>query len=536
MSIVNKLLPRGENLRILTAVTTALFIASALMARPVIAELDTALEDYVNQPDPEFDYTPVGPPLPLPGLTAHILHVTSQTWRSPEEVDRILWQHYLTIFVPDNLVSDINLMFVIGSDNDDGPPDLSSADAQALALMANLSGTVVSVIQQVPNQPLVFANDPSDDNERREDELVAFTFDRATRTGDYNWAAYLPMVKSVVRAMDVVQDFVPTVTSPALDVNQFVVTGFSKRGATAWLTAAVDNRVIAVAPGVFDALNWAPSLENHRASYGIFSDALEDYTEFDILDRLRTPEGRDLLQVIDPYSYRDRLTIPKFIINSSGDEFFPPNSSQFYLDALPDETLIRYLPNTNHGGDSGGLDTALQNLLAWYQSIVFNAPRPQIDWTFDAGGSFRVTTTANPVQVLLWQATNPTARDFRFDEVGPIWVPTPLTSENGEYAAQIVPPDTGWKGFFVELTFAEPPGLPQTYTTQLFITPSNAPFPLDQPIDNPRSAFFWTLEFEAALGDAYRYSRLSMPRPCKVFYRYAYLTSISRRWTRPEPH
>jgi len=63
------------------------------------------------------------------------------------------------------------------------------------------------------------------------------------------------------------------------------------------------------------------------------------------------------------------------------------------------------------------------------------------------GGSFRVTTTANPVQVLLWQATNPTARDFRFDEVGPIWVPTPLTSENGEYAAQIVPPDTGWKGF-----------------------------------------------------------------------------------------
>jgi len=62
------------------------------------------------------------------------------------------------------------------------------------------------------------------------------------------------------------------------------------------------------------------------------------------------------------------------------------------------------------------------------------------------------------------------------------------------------------EGVFVELTFAEPPGLPQTYTTQLFITPSNAPFPLDQPIDNPRSAFFWTLEFEAALGDAYRYS------------------------------
>jgi len=195
-------------------------------------------------------------------------------------------------------------MFVIGSDNDEGPPDLTEDEAQALALLATASGTVVSILQQVPNQPLIFTNDPSPDNERREDELVAFTLDRATRTGDYNWAAYLPMVKSVVRAMDVVQSFVPTVTSPALDVSQFVVTGFSKRGATAWLTAAIDNRVIAVAPGVFDALNWAPSLENHRASYGMFSDALEDYLEFDILDRLRTPEGRELLQVIDPYAMR----------------------------------------------------------------------------------------------------------------------------------------------------------------------------------------------------------------------------------------
>jgi len=401
MFTLNKLLSRGKNPHLLAAITTALFIASAVLARPVIADLDSALEDYVNQPDPEFYFTPVGPPIPLPGLTAHVLHVTSQTWRSPEEVDRTLWQHYLTIFVPDNLVSDINLMFVIGSDNDEGPPDLTEDEAQALALLATASGTVVSILQQVPNQPLIFTNDPSPDNERREDELVAFTLDRATRTGDYNWAAYLPMVKSVVRAMDVVQSFVPTVTSPALDVSQFVVTGFSKRGATAWLTAAIDNRVIAVAPGVFDALNWAPSLENHRASYGMFSDALEDYLEFDILDRLRTPEGRELLQVIDPYAYRDRLTMPKFIINSSGDEFFPPNSAQFYLGDLAGETLVRYLPNTNHSGENGGLDTALLNLLAWYQRIIFDTPRPQIDWTFDADGSFRVTTSANPAQVLL---------------------------------------------------------------------------------------------------------------------------------------
>lgn len=503
---LDKSLCRREILRKLAAFTAVLVIVSTFIVRPVFAGLDTALEDYVNEPDPAFSFAPIASPIALPGVTGHILQLNSQEWRSPEEVDRTLWQHYLTIFVPDNVVSKINLMFIFGGDNDDGPPDLTSAEAQALALFAIASGTVVSVIQQVPNQPLVFANDSIANNERKEDDLVAFTFDRATRTGDYNWPAYLPMTKSVVRAMDAVQSFVPTVTNPSVDLTQFVVAGFSKRGAISWLTAAVDDRVIALAPGVFDVLNWVPSLENHRASYGFFSDALEDFQEFDLIDRLRIPEGQDLLQIIDPFSYRDRLTMPKYIVNSSGDEFFPPNSSLFYLDALQDETLLRYLPNTNHGGDNGGLETALQGMLAWYQRIVLNAPRPQIDWSLDSDGTLRVTTTGTPLQALLWQATNPAARDFRFDEVGPIWIPTPLIPVNGEFVTQIAPPVAGWTGFFVELTFVEPPGLPQIYTTQLFITPTETPFPLDQPINNPRSAFFWTLEFAAALGDAPRYS------------------------------
>jgi len=54
MFTLNKLLSRGKNPHLLAAITTALFIASAVLARPVIADLDSALEDYVNQPDPEF--------------------------------------------------------------------------------------------------------------------------------------------------------------------------------------------------------------------------------------------------------------------------------------------------------------------------------------------------------------------------------------------------------------------------------------------------------------------------------------------------
>ena len=36
-----------------------------------------------------------------------------------------------------------------------------------------------------------------------------------------------------------------------------------------------------------------------------------------------TPEAERLLAIADPYAYRDRLTMPKFILNSAGDQFFP---------------------------------------------------------------------------------------------------------------------------------------------------------------------------------------------------------------------
>jgi PhoPQ-activated pathogenicity-related protein len=133
-----------EFLRKLAALAAGLVITSALAAGPVYAGTDTALEDYVNEPDPAFSVTPLLS-MPLPGLpvTAHILQVTSQEWRSLEEVDRTLWQHFLTVFVPDNVVSNTGLMFVLGGDNGDGPPDPTSAEAQALALFAIASGRPV---------------------------------------------------------------------------------------------------------------------------------------------------------------------------------------------------------------------------------------------------------------------------------------------------------------------------------------------------------------------------------------------------------
>src|SRR5690606_19688355 len=105
--------------------------------------------------------------------------------------------------------------------------------------------------------------------------------------------------------------------------------GASKRGWTTWTLAAVDPRVKAIAPMVIDLLNIVPSFQHHYAAYGGFAEAVEDYVDMGIFEWFQTPDFQELLDVVGPYSYRERYVMPKFIINASGDEFFLPDSSQF---------------------------------------------------------------------------------------------------------------------------------------------------------------------------------------------------------------
>ena len=58
--------------------------------------------------------------------------------------------------------------------------------------------------------------------------------------------------------------------------------------------------------------------------------------------------------------------MPKFIINASGDQFFLPDSSQFYFDELPGVRYLRYVPNADHS--LKGSD-ATESLLACYNAI-----------------------------------------------------------------------------------------------------------------------------------------------------------------------
>src|SRR5262249_21929038 len=138
-------------------------------------------------------------------------------------------------------------------------------------LLARGTNSVVAELGMVPNQPLTLENDGTP---RSEDDLIARCWVKYMDTGDPTWLVRLPMVKSAVRAMDAVTEFLASKEGGQTPVKKFVVAGGSKRGWTTWLTGAVDRRVVAVVPIVIDVLNVRACSEHHYCAYGFWAPAI----------------------------------------------------------------------------------------------------------------------------------------------------------------------------------------------------------------------------------------------------------------------
>ncbi|MGB2807001.1 MAG: efflux RND transporter permease subunit [Sedimentisphaerales bacterium] len=426
----------------------------------------TALDDYVKKPDASYKYSLVNT-IEGKGYTAYVIDMTSQSWRNKKEVDRTLWKHWLTIIKPDKIKSDMGLLWINGGSNNNDAP--KNADFMMVQIALG-SGTVVADLKMVPNQPLNF---PDGGRPRYEDAIIAYTFDKCLTTGDQTWPLLLPMVKSAVRAMDTVQNYLASDAGGPVKVKKFLVSGASKRGWTTWLTAAVDKRVAAIGPAVIDVLNMKESMRHHFSAYGFYAPAIQDYQEMKIFDRLGTAEGEAMRKLIDPYEYRDRYTMPKFLISSTGDQFFLPDSAQFYYDDLPGDKYLRYIPNTDHGLDF----SAAASLLLFYKSILNDSPLPEFTWKV-TGDKIRIKPISGKLkEVNLWQASNEKTRDFRVDTIGRVWKSSPLEPrDNGRYVARVAKPEKGWTAFFVEMVYDSGDAVTHKFTTQVHVVPQRLPF------------------------------------------------------------
>lgn len=429
----------------------------------------TALDEYVAAPDDTYEWKVVSKQS-AGGMTAYVLDLKSQTWLNGDQVDRTVWQHWLTIIKPDGATADTAMMIISGGRNGGAPPRSPDPLAMQVALSTK---SIVAAIGMIPNQPLEFH---ADGEGRKEDDLIGYTWDQYLKTGDALWAARLPMTKAVVRGMDAVQELTASSDFGGPQVKNFVVAGGSKRGWTTWTTAIVDPRVRAIAPIVIDVLNTNVSMHHHYSAYGFWAPAIGDYVHHEIVHRRFSPRYKELLQLVDPFAYRDRLTVPKCIINATGDQFFLPDSSQFYFDELVGEKHLCYVPNGDHSLDK---TNALDTLISFYYSIVHDLPRPEFSWDFPSDASIRVTpaAAAKPEKVYLWQATNTETRDFRVDTIGRAYKRSEVAmSADGSYSVSVDEPSAGWTAFLVQLEFETGAPKPMRLTTPVRVVPTALPF------------------------------------------------------------
>lgn len=408
---------------LLGAFTVVMMATSQPQQLPLLA--------YVAQKDDAFSWQKVSSNRSPLGVTFHELRLTSQRWKG------MVWRHTLLIAQPPKVATDLALLVIAGGKTDSRGDSQSRLLTSAAAIQLQ---ALVAVLYAVPNQPLF--------DGLVEDDLIAHTFVKFLETGDLQWAALLPMTKSAVKAMDAVQQFAQKELN--LTVNGFVVTGASKRGWTTWLTAVADpQRVKGIAPMVYDNLNIPAQMRHQREVFGGYSEQISEYTQRGLTDLADTEKARPLVQLIDPYAYLDRLTMPKLIINGTNDRYWALDAANFYFDDLRGEKYILYVPNSGHGLEDVG--RVVRAVMAFFDYLAQRLTFPKLQWTWtpkDGGMTLTVRSDPMPKQVLLWRATAPT-KDFRDAK----WESQELTATDGAFLFTLTPPEKGYAAAFAELVY-----------------------------------------------------------------------------------
>lgn len=426
----------------------AIFLAMSLFLaiKPAFAG---ALEDYVNQPDPHYNWKLTEKKQDSWGTLAH-LELVSQHWRNQ------FWSHHLMVARPNEVRNpEIGLLLIAGEG--DGERYI-----ERLKMMAQQAGAVAAVITQVPNQPLY--------NGLKEDALIAFTLVQFLKTGDETWPLLFPMVKSAVRGMDTVQSFAQQAFQQQIE--GFVVAGASKRGWTTWLTGALDPRIKGMAPMVIDMLNMEQQLRWSAKVYGRQSEEISDYTELNLHQNQDDPAMVKLRSWIDPYEYRLRYTMPKLLLLGTNDPYWVVDSLRHYWNELPAPKLVFQTPNAGH--HLGGGEEAMQTLAAFFQMIADGEELPKMEWKLQPGAageaSVKVSGDQTARAIRLWTATS-ADRDFRDER----WSSRNLKILPGSSyaAAQVDIPKQGYRAYLFEVEMTTSAGHRYKLSTEARVLPDD---------------------------------------------------------------
>ena len=396
------------------------------------SQIPTALQDYVARKEPVFDWK-LKNKSKLETGNLYDIALTSQTWQG------IVWKHILHIYEPKQMRHRRHvLLFVTGGNNGSRP---TRESVQLGLKLAQLASARVATLFYVPNQPLLGG--------RREDDLITETWLRYLKTGDAKWPLLFPMVKSAVKAMDAVEEIAKSEWKQP--VAGFVITGASKRGWTSWLTPVADKRILATAPIVIDVLNFQPQMRHQLDVWGKYSEQIIDYTSKGLVKlKDESPREIQLRRMMDPYTYRKRLKLPKLMIIGTNDRYWVVDALNLYWDGLVGSKHVLYVPNVGHGL-KGRREFALTTIAVFFQHIASGKKFPQLVWKHsDKGNNLQLTVTSSPSPQTfkLWTA-HAESKDFRNAK----WQAKPVTAQNGTYLVQVSKAQTGHVALFGEAVY-----------------------------------------------------------------------------------
>ena len=133
----------------------------------------TSLDKYAHQTDESFSYD-VKETEEYENYFIHKIKIISQKYLSTQEVNRPAWSHWLKVIEPKTLKVNTSLLVIGAGDTDDSP----SISSDQLIKLAIISGSIVSELSAVPNQPLAFKDESF---ERTEDGIIAYTWKKFFR-------------------------------------------------------------------------------------------------------------------------------------------------------------------------------------------------------------------------------------------------------------------------------------------------------------------------------------------------------------------
>eukprot|EP01084_Bolivina_argentea_P063145 115333_1 len=370
----------------------------ALCSLFVFNYCQTPLDDFIAANDGYYSWKPTG--IHETGNNSageydmYLINMTSQMWLNSTYVNRPIWWHYLWIIMPhpstDIINTDYATIVIQGGDNNDTSINYNSKWIKTAQFIATSTKTIVGLVSNVPNEPLLFYNDPQQIY-RHEGSLLAFAeyeFGQLYQINSnssykYQWVIEFAMTKAVIKAMDTVNAFIYQHSNH--NVTRFGVSGGSKRGLTTWLTAAADDRIKLFMPVVMDMPNTHTSMHHMYKAYDGWTYAFSNYYVMNITKDTDSDWTYSWYNATDPLVFFDRYTDkPKLIIDGINDEYFMPDDSYYWYDQLGtvSNKFYQMIPNADHD-EAGQNDVTAPTLASFIHVYLNDIKLPQLTWNID---------------------------------------------------------------------------------------------------------------------------------------------------------